>query len=29
MFESLVGVICITLLLFVVVAVTGRLLFGR
>lgn len=29
MFESLVGVICLTLFLFLIVAATARLLFGQ
>jgi hypothetical protein len=29
MFEALVGVVCLTLILFLLVAITGRVLFGR
>ena len=29
MFESLVGVVCLTLLLFLIVGLTGRVLFGK
>jgi hypothetical protein len=29
MFESLVGVVCLTVLLFLIVGLTGRVLFGK
>lgn len=29
MFESLIGVICLTLVCFVLVGVTGKILFGK